>query len=65
MKECGLLDGQEEISAFLKGAGKKKLYKWIAAGMPVRVEGGRWLAHKENIDEWVKHYTRTIEKGGK
>jgi len=65
MTDCGLLDGRDEISAFLNGAGVKKLNRWRAAGMPIRTENGRWLAHKENIDEWFKHYTRLKKKGEK
>lgn len=54
----GLLDGKKEISEFLNGAGDKKLCKFLEAGMPVLIEDGRWLAHKENIEEFFKHYTR-------
>lgn len=57
--KSGLLDGKQEIADFLGGAGDKKLRKYIEAGMPVLIEeGGRWLAHKENIEEFFKHYTR-------
>jgi len=58
MDRTGLLDGKDNISEFLGGCGEKKLLKYIAAGMPVLIEDGRWLAHKENIEEFFKHYTR-------
>ena len=58
MQVSGLLDGKKEISDFLNGAGEKKLLKYIKSGMPVLIEDGRWLAHKENIEEFFKHYTR-------
>jgi len=53
----GLLDGKEEISFFLNNATDYKLKKYIEAGMPVRVEGKRWLAHKENLEKFFREYT--------
>ena len=57
-QDSGLLDGKDQISAFLGGAGDKKLKKYIEAGMPVLIEDGRWMAHKDNIEDFFKHYTR-------
>jgi len=55
----GLLDGKEDIRKFLNGASDHKLRKYLNAGMPVLIdEGGRWLAHKENIEDFFKKYTR-------
>ena len=56
--KSGLLDGKKEISEFLNGPGDYRLKKYVEAGMPVKIEDGRWLAHKENIEEFFKHYTR-------
>jgi len=56
--KCGILDGKKEIRAFLNDPGEWKLKKYLLAGMPVLIEDGRWLAHKENIEEFFKHYTR-------
>lgn len=54
----GVLDGKDEISEYLGGAGRRKLETWIAAGMPVRIgPGGRMLAHKDNIEKWFRIYT--------
>ena len=53
-----LLTGKEEVRAFLKNASDYKLKKWLAAGMPVEIESGEWTAHKENLEEWFKSYTR-------
>jgi hypothetical protein len=58
MDKSGLLDGRDEISSFLNNASDYKLKKYILAGMPVLIEDGRWLAHKENLDEFFKQYTR-------
>ncbi len=57
-ERTGLLDGKKAISDFLNNPGDKKLKKYIDAGMPVLIDNGRWLAHKENIEEFFKKYTR-------
>jgi len=63
MDRSGILDGKKEISDFLGGPGDYKLKKYLEAGMPVLIEDGRWLAHRENIEEFFKHYTRKrVEK---
>lgn len=57
MKEkTGLLDGKQAILDYLD-ISKHKVMKFIAAGMPVRMEDGRWIAHRENIESWLKEYT--------
>lgn len=53
-----LLVGKEDVRAFLKNASDYKLKKWLAAGMPVLVEGGEWVAHKRNLEEWFYKKTR-------
>ncbi len=58
MFKSGLLDGKDEIREFLNGAGDKKLKKYLEAGMPVLIEEGRWLAHKDNIEDFFRKYTR-------
>lgn len=58
MGKSGLLDGKEAVRSFLNGATNYMLRKYIDAGMPVLIENGRWLAHKENIEEFFKKYTR-------
>ncbi len=58
MFKSGLLDGKDEIREFLNGAGDKKLRKYLEAGMPVLIEEGRWLAHKDNIEDFFRKYTR-------
>jgi 2-phospho-L-lactate guanylyltransferase (CobY/MobA/RfbA family) len=54
----GLLVGKGEISKFLNNASDYMLDKFVKMGMPVVVEGNMWLAHKENIEEFFKHYSR-------
>jgi len=69
MKSSGLLDGKKEISEFLKGLGYKRLKRYLKAGMPVRIEDGRWLAHCQNLEDWFIKYTsgaqikKDIKKG--
>ena len=58
MGNSGLLDGKEEIRRFLNNTTEYKLKKYIEYGMPVLIEEGRWLAHKDNIEEFFKHFTR-------
>jgi hypothetical protein len=60
--KSGILDGKDEISRFLGNASDYKLSKWISAGMPVRIEDGRWLAHKDNLEEFFRRYTRINSK---
>lgn len=57
-RKSGLLDGKEEIRTFLNGASDHKLNKYISAGMPVLIEGNRWLAHEDNIEDFFRKYTR-------
>lgn len=56
--QSGLLVGKGEISIFLGGASDHMLKRYLELGMPVVIEGGRWIAHKENIEEFFKLYTR-------
>jgi len=56
--KSGLLDGKEAIRDFIGTPSDYMLRKWVKAGMPVRLEDGRWLAHKENLDDFFKKYTR-------
>ena len=61
MASTGLLDGKDEIMTFLK-CSEHKLLKYAKAGMPVLIEDGRWLAHRENIEEFFKLYTNPIKQ---
>ena len=54
----GLIYGKNEISAYLNNASDYLLKKWVREGMPVLIEDGRWLAHKENLEDFFRHYTR-------
>lgn len=60
----GLLDGKQEIMDFL-GCSEHKLMKYIRAGMPVRIDEGRWLAHTWNIDLFFREYTWPNKTGGR
>lgn len=54
----GILDSKDKISEFLGNASDYMLKKYVSAGMPVRIEDGRWLAHIDNIEEFFRAYTR-------
>lgn len=57
MTEWGLLDGKDEIMVFLNCT-EHKLLKYASMGMPVLIgDGGRWLAHKDNIEAWFREIT--------
>ena len=57
--KSGLMTSKEEVRTFLNGVSDHILKKFLADGMPVRIEaGGRWLAHRDNIEEFFRHYTR-------
>lgn len=58
MTKTGLLVGKSEISRFLGDASDYMMKKYLEMGMPVVIEDKRWLAHKENIEEFFKMYTR-------
>lgn len=59
MRQSGLLDGKEEVRTFLNGVSDHKLKKYIVAGMPVLIDrSGKWLAHRDNIDDFFKFLTR-------
>ena len=62
MDRAGLLDGKNEIMDYLRCT-EHKLLKYAKAGMPVLVDGGRWLAHKDNLEDFFRAYTRN--KAGK
>ena len=55
-KTTGLVDGKQAILDYL-GMSKYKIQKFMSAGMPIKIIDGRWLAHKENIEEWLIKYT--------
>lgn len=63
--KTGLLDGKKAIAEFLNNQSDYMLKKYIKAGMPVRFVDGRWLAHKSNLEEFFKRYTKIRSKNKK
>jgi uncharacterized protein YaaR (DUF327 family) len=53
-----LLTSKGEIKEYLGNISNYLFKKYIEKGMPARFEDNRWLAHIENIDEFLKAYTR-------
>jgi len=58
MTQTGLLVGKNEIRKFLGDASDYMMKKYLEMGMPVVIENKQWLAHKENIEDFFKLYTR-------
>jgi len=52
----GLLDGKQELMKYLK-CSEHKLMKYVSMGMPVLNDDGRWLAHRDNIEVWLREIT--------
>jgi len=61
-EKTGFLMGKKEIQAFLNDMPNHTLMKLMADGLPVRIlDGGRWVAHKDNIEVFLKKYTFRIK----
>ena len=53
---------KKEIQAFLNDMPNHTLMKLMADGLPVRIlDGGRWVAHKDNIEVFLRDYTFLIK----
>jgi len=57
-KSCKILTSKEEIKAYLGNLSDYLFKKYIERGMPARYEDRRWVAHADNLDEFMKVYTR-------
>ena len=55
-KSDKILWNKEEIKEFLS-ISDYTFRKYVRLGMPARLEGRDWIAHKENLEEWFKRYT--------
>ena len=53
MTTSNVLIGKEKICAYLD-IGKKTFRKLVADGMPARKKAGRWVAHKEILDDYFR-----------
>ena len=61
-KSCKLLTSKDEIKAYLGISSDGSFKKYIEKGLPARYEDRRWVAHTDNVDEWMKGYTRVQMK---
>ena len=57
-RETGLLYGKEAIRDYLK-VSEFILNKLINSGLPVLIDDRIYMAHTDNIEEWVRKRTRT------
>jgi hypothetical protein len=64
MVESGILDGKDEIMEYLK-CSEHKLLKYHRMGMPVLNDGGRWLAHRDNLEVWFRGVTWPNKEQGR
>ena len=55
---CKILTSKDEIKAYLGNLSDYLFKKYIERGMPARYEDRRWIAHADNLDEFMKAYTR-------
>ena len=63
-KSDRMLLSKDEIKMYLGGISNHTFRKYVEHGLPARYEdGGSWLAHADNIDEWFRIYTRVSAKG--
>lgn len=51
--KSNIINGRDEICKYI-GVGKEIFYKLIAAGLPAKKVGDRWISHKEALDEYIK-----------
>lgn len=52
-----LLLCKEDIMAYIHCS--RSMFKtWIKRGLPARNDDGRWCAHTDNIDEFLKEWTK-------
>jgi hypothetical protein len=57
-----ILKNKTEIKAYLGDVSDYVFAKFIEKGMPARFDDKNWLAHADNIDEWLRGYTRIVMK---
>jgi hypothetical protein len=57
-----VLIGKKAIMEYLDLKSDQSFYKWIEKGMPALCEDKRWIAHKENIDNFFKATTNIMNK---
>lgn len=55
--ESKALLSRKQILDFLR-ISKRKFYKLVSLGLPVRQEGGCWVGHKDELEEWFKNSDR-------
>ena len=56
-----MLHGLNAILEYME-ISRPKFYDYVEIGLPARIYKQRWLAHKVNIDDWFKRFTRYSEK---
>jgi hypothetical protein len=61
-KSCKILGSKDEIKVYLGILSDQLFQKYIERGLPARYEDRRWVAHTDNLDEFMKAYTRISMK---
>jgi hypothetical protein len=61
-KSDKILSSKDEIKEFLGNITDYMFKKYIERGLPARYEDRRWSAHTDNLDDFMKAYTRISMK---
>lgn len=56
-RSAKILRGVDEITSYL-GISRPGFYKLVKAGLWVRKDDGGWVAHADNLDNWMAVYTK-------
>jgi hypothetical protein len=58
-----ILDYIQSLSTSNEVCSDYMFRKYVERGMPARYEDNHWLAHKDNIDEFFKNFTKVTMRG--
>lgn len=59
--QTGFLEGKQAIMDYLK-CGDDRFQYFLENGMPVRIVGNRYLAHKNNLERFLIGFTDNISQ---
>jgi len=62
VKSCKILTSKEEIKEYLGNISNYLFKKYVERGLPARYEDRRWVAHVDNLEEFMRAYTRVSMK---
>jgi len=65
IKSCKLLSSKDEIKEYLGNLSDYLFNKYVDRGLPARYEDRRWIAHADNLDDFMRVYTKVSMKNKK